>query len=146
MTICKAYFDGACEPVNPKGVATWGFAVKNDGRIVHTACGLAGIPFAPEATNNLAEYTALVRLLEWLKENHIYNGIIVHGDSQLVINQVNGIWKAKSPAILPLCHEAKGLLSDFDDITLQWVPRDENTIADELSKKAFRQYMTLIKR
>jgi len=43
--------------------------------------------------------------------------ILCFNGSQLVINQVNGIWKVKSPAILPPCHEAKGLLSEFDDIT-----------------------------
>ena len=61
----EVYFDGLCEP-NPGGVATFGFVVKRDGKKIHEGHGLAGTPKTPQATNNVAEYTGLIRALEWL--------------------------------------------------------------------------------
>ncbi|MFA5862593.1 MAG: DUF3378 domain-containing protein, partial [Candidatus Thermoplasmatota archaeon] len=48
-------FDGLCDPVNPGGVATFGFVVRHHGRIVHEGHGLASPP-RPTSTNNVAEY------------------------------------------------------------------------------------------
>src|SRR5207245_1562514 len=61
------YFDGLCEPINPGGVATYGYVVHEGGRRLKE-----GRDFLAEgrgASNNLAEYAGLVAALEWLLAN-----------------------------------------------------------------------------
>ena len=89
-----------CQPINPGGVACYGFIIKenNNNRIyqIHEEAGIAFEPFSKESSNNVAEYIALVKLLEWLVANH-YNKfcILIQGDSQLIINQLSGKYKVK---------------------------------------------------
>lgn len=138
MTI-EAYFDGLCEP-NPGGVATYGFVVKKDGKKVHEGHGLAGTPKSPQATNNVAEYTGLVKALEWLLAQKTPGAILVRGDSDLVIKQVQGIFKVKSPLLAPLHGRVKELLEDLPDVTFEWIPRERNADADRLTNLAYAEY------
>ena len=65
--------------------------------------------------------------------------IVVKGDSMLVINQMFGSWKIKSGLYAPLAKKASELLSRFIDIKGEWIPRDLNDVADELSKAALKK-------
>ena len=136
------YFDGLCEPVNPGGVATYGFVVKDGNSVVCEGKGLVGVGARVEvATNNVAEYTALIKALECLSERGLEGEkLLIRGDSQLVIRQLKGEYKVRSERIKPLYERAKELLSRFD-AELEWVPREKNAEADELSRKAFREYL-----
>ena len=83
------YFDGLCEPKNPGGIATFGYVILlEDGRTVK-GYGLASKPYSPDSTNNVAEYTGLICLLEEMKRLNIRNPVI-RGDSQLVVRQLKG--------------------------------------------------------
>ena len=70
-------FDGMCQPVNPGGVACYGFTIqeKKNNRIyqIYEDGGIAFEPFSKESSNNVAEYIALVKLLEWLLANGYNN-------------------------------------------------------------------------
>ena len=90
-------FDGLCEPKNPGGVAAWGYLVRRDGRVVHEASGLAAPP-GPGATNNVAEYAALIEGLRWLAANHQDADIVVRGDSKLIVSQASGRWRRRGCA------------------------------------------------
>ncbi len=90
------------------------------------------------ATNNEAEYTALIRLLENAQALNIKE-IHIQGDSQLVINQVNGDWKINQPHLYSLCEEAQTLLGNFKKSRLSWIPRDKNKQADKLSNLALQK-------
>ena len=105
--------------------------------------GLAAKPFADNATNNVAEYTAIIKALEWLLENNYNNNqeIVIRGDSQLVINQINGKYKVKAVKIIPLYQKVKSLISKFQDIKIEWIPRDKNKEADKLSNKAYQEIL-----
>jgi len=138
----KAYFDGACEPKNPGGVATWGIVVFNKENIIHKDYGLACKPYTPRSTNNYAEYTALIKVLGYCIKNNLLN-IKVFGDSQLVIRQMTGIYAVKSPNIIPLYNEAKRLEKQLNSIEFQWIRREFNEIADEMSKKAYVDFRLL---
>ncbi|WP_243674943.1 hypothetical protein [Vulcanisaeta distributa] len=60
---------GACEPKNPGGVGTYGFLILDEkGNTIHEGYGIACEP-GPGCTNNIAEYTGLVKALEWLVGN-----------------------------------------------------------------------------
>ena len=135
----EAYFDGLCEP-NPGGVATYGFVVKKDGKTIHEGHGLAGTPKTAQATNNVAEYTGLIKALEWLIAQKIAGPIIVRGDSDLIIKQVKGLYKVKSGLLAPLHGQVKDLLESLPGIVIEWVARERNTEADRLTNLAYAQY------
>jgi ribonuclease HI len=87
------------------------------------------------ATNNVAEYKALIAGLEavaYVKAKIIH----VRADSLLVINQLRGKWKVKHENMRPLHAQARALLSAYDVVDLQHVPREENTEADALVNAA----------
>ena len=135
-------FDGLCEPKNPGGVATYGFVVKDErGRVICSGKGVVGAGmFGDDVTNNVAEYTALIKALECLRKKGIKDRVLIRGDSQLVIRQLRGEYKVRSPRVRPLYERAKELLEGLD-YELQWVPRSLNEEADKLSREAFEEFV-----
>jgi ribonuclease HI len=132
-----AHFDGLCEP-NPGGVATYGFVVDLKGKRIHEDCGLAGTPYTDAATNNVAEYTGAVKALEWLVSQGLHKQpAIVRGDSDLVIRQLKGEWKVKSPLLAPFHRRARELAMEFSDLRFEWVRREQNRDADALTSRAY---------
>ena len=129
------HFDGACLPVNPGGVATYGFAILTGREVIDKGYGVA----SENGTNNVAEYIGLIKGLERAIELGIKE-ITIKGDSQLVINQMKGIYAVKSPRIYPLWKRAQELASKFRKIKFEWVSREDNKIADELSARAYIEY------
>ena len=98
-----------------------------------------------EATNNQAEYKAVIKAFEiliksnWFKENNGSAGakIIVRIDSQLVVEQINGNFKAKNEGIVKLLHELNDLLDTVEiDIDFIHIPRTQNKLADKLVNNA----------
>jgi ribonuclease HI len=85
--------------------------------------------FMKHATNNEAEYTGLVIGLKKAQQLGIKT-LEVRGDSQLVINQVNGLWNVKSDNLSGLYNQARRLMVQFNQIQISWVPRKENYLAD----------------
>ena len=88
VTVC---FLGQCVPRNFGGIACYAYIIRNkEGHLLNESCGLAAEPNSPSSTNSVANYTALIRALEWLIKNHYRNDIIkVYGNSKLVISQIN---------------------------------------------------------
>ncbi|NEP28462.1 ribonuclease HI family protein [Moorena sp. SIO3I6] len=94
--------------------------------------------FFPHATNNQAEYTGAILGLE--KALEIGAGqVVLKGDSQLVINQLKGTWRVKTPHLRPLWTKAKSLLNQFDSVQLEWIPRAQNSEADAAANQAMDQ-------
>jgi ribonuclease HI len=140
----QVYFDGLCQPYNPGGIACYAFVILTKKGHEHSEYGLAVEPFGDNATNNVAEYTGIIKALEWLLEKNNYNNnqkIIIRGDSQLVINQIKGKYKVRAVKIIPLYQKVKSLLSKFKDIKIEWIPRDNNKEADKLSNKAYQEIL-----
>ncbi len=127
----EIYFDGACMPFNPGGVASYGFVIKFGGKTVKGS-GIA----SEKGTNNIAEYTALIKALEKALELGVEEAV-VKGDSQLAIRQMQGIYAVRSPNIIPLYERAAELAKRFKKIRFEWIPREENEEADSLSTKAY---------
>ncbi|XP_062112479.1 uncharacterized protein LOC133823638 [Humulus lupulus] len=86
-------------------------------------------------TNNVAEYEALVIGLEVALEMKIQS-LEVFGDSLLVIKQINGEFVVKHENLIPYHEKAKYLLGQFQDITLNHIPRSKNGKADALANLA----------
>jgi ribonuclease HI len=138
--LIEIYFDGLCQPINPGGIACYAFAVKSDGKTIYSDYGVVGEPFSNESTNNVAEYTALVKALEWLIANNlIADKVEIMSDSQLIVNQLSGNYKVKAKRIIPLYQRVILLKSKFRDVQIKWVPREKNREADMLTNKAYNK-------
>jgi ribonuclease HI len=140
----KIYFDGACEPFNPGGTASYGWIIKENNKILAQEGVIIGR--GEGMTNNVGEYHGLIKALEALARLGIEKGKIeIFGDSSLVCNMVGKIWgwnkkKTKwvphkdAPHLRPLLDRVLNLLSDYD-FKIKWVPREQNFEADNLSKR-----------
>ena len=114
---------------NP-GPAAIGVVVRADGGVVAEAGETIG-----EATNNVAEYRALLRGIE-LAAAHGASELELIGDSELVVRQVEGRYKVKNAGMKELHEEVKRALRGFDSWSIRHVRRAENADADRLVNQA----------
>lgn len=138
MELITAYFDGCCEPVNPGGTAAFGAVVFiNSERVWECSRIFRPMPGREkETSNNVAEYSGFLAILDYLKDRDLHRKPIrIYGDSKLVIEQMFGRWKIKQGHYVPLALRARSLLKEFPNLRGEWISRDENSIADELSKR-----------
>lgn len=91
--------------------------------------------FGGVATNNVAEYRALVAALQECSKIDAYAEILVRMDSKLVIEQMAGNWKIKHPDMQVLAIEAQKLVVG-KKVTWEWIPREDNSRADALANIA----------
>jgi ribonuclease HI len=87
------------------------------------------------ATNNVAEYRALVAALEAAREFPARR-VRVRADSQLIVRQLEGRYRVKQAHLRPYYERARELLSEYEDVELTHVPREQNTEADALVNAA----------
>jgi ribonuclease HI len=90
------------------------------------------------ATNNVAEYRAVIAGLEAARPHHA-RVARVRADSLLVVRQLQGAWKLKHPPLRPLFERARALLAEYEVVDLAHVPRELNTDADLLVNAALDQ-------
>ena len=91
--------------------------------------------FMGRASNNEAEYGGLVAGLELCHDMGAQN-VLIRADSQLMIRQINGEYKVKSPNLKPLFEQARALLGHFPQWRAEHVRREQNKLADALANKA----------
>jgi len=87
------------------------------------------------ATNNVAEYQALIEGLKLALDFHP-NKLVCHLDSELVVRQLSGEYRVKVPSLQPLVDEIKELAAGFAETTFVHIPRSDNHRADALVNKA----------
>ena len=90
------------------------------------------------ATNNVAEYRALLLGLERARELGVTD-VEVIGDSELIAKQIQGLYKVKHPSMRPLYLEAMEALRAFESWSIRTVPRAQNADADALVNAALDQ-------
>ena len=91
--------------------------------------------FIGKATNNVAEYSALILSLQEAKKLGA-RSIVIRGDSELVIKQLRGEYRVKHPDMKILCGQAQVLLRDFDRVEIGHNLREKNVLADKLANLA----------
>ena len=134
---CEIYIDGACHG-NPGpagiGVVFLDGEAKPTRQLSH---------YLGEATNNIAEYLALVYALQ--EALHIgCTQVSVKTDSELLARQMSGQYKVRDPQ-LRLFHDlARHLVRGFRHCTIDHVPRERNTLADRLAGQAVQRRYSLI--
>ncbi|WP_248515084.1 ribonuclease HI [Salinarchaeum laminariae] len=124
----ELYFDGASRG-NP-GPAALGYVLAADDGIVAEGGETLG-----ETTNNRAEYEALIRALE-VAQNYGFDDLDVFGDSELVLKQIRGEYDVNVPELRERRVRAMELLQQFEEWSLQHVPRELNDRADALANEA----------
>ncbi|KAL5554586.1 hypothetical protein UlMin_041987 [Ulmus minor] len=123
----KLYVDGSStETSSGAGI----ILVSPDG--VKLSCA---VRFKFKATNNQAEYEALLSGLRLAKEVSARH-LTIYSDSQLVVSQVNSEFQAKGEKMASYLEKAKEAMNQFDTVTIIQVPRAENTNADALARLA----------
>lgn len=125
------YTDGASRG-NP-GPASFGFTISDGvGKLVYEEGKYIG-----QATNNVAEYTAVLEAFEWIKQNTKGpTQVEVYADSKLVAEQLSGRYKIKASHLKPLIEKIKLLSVELGGVVFTHVPRARNSIADRLANEA----------
>lgn len=130
----EVFCDGGARG-NP-GPAAYGFVVKGDGKIIKEGGGYIGV-----ATNNTAEYTAIVEAIKWLAKNHSGSNLVFYLDSQLAASQLNGVFKVKNAKIRELIMAVRVLESQFKGVIYKHIKREQNWQADKLVNEALDEHM-----
>ena len=124
-----AYIDGGARG-NP-GPAGYGIMVTGSAgaTLAELSC------FLGHRTNNYAEYSALIAALEWAIA-HGHRHLRVASDSELLVRQMKGIYKVKSPDLRPLYEQARSLSRKLEGFEILHVRREKNRRADKLANQA----------
>lgn len=139
----EIYVDGLAEPRNP-GIGTYGYVILRDGKVLDRGHGFDGNP----VSNNHAEYAGLVKVL-LVASRYSDEEVVVRTDSKMVANQMAGNWKVSKKAFnndsewsyVDKYLEAREVAKRFRRLTFVWIPREQNTEADELSRVAYREQL-----
>ena len=124
-----ANIDGAARG-NP-GPASYGVVMRRpDGKPLESLGKYIG-----RHTNNVAEYYALIAALDYAVANGIKR-LRVYSDSQLIVNQMKGLYKVKHADLRPLHERAKKQAAGLEAFAIQYVPREENRDADAAANAA----------
>lgn len=129
----EIYTDGGARG-NP-GPAAIGFVIKKDGRVIYKHGEKIG-----EATNNVAEYTAVLKAFQYLLKTGLASEvklITFYLDSQLVVAQLSGRYRIKNQKLKILINQIKTLSQKFNcKLNYQQIPRSLNSEADNLVNQA----------
>lgn len=120
--------DGAARG-NP-GPAAFAYVIHRDGAPDLEVKGVLG-----QTTNNVAEYTAVVRALEHAAKLGARR-VVVLSDSELMVNQMTGKYKVKNEGLRPLYEDARAHCAEFESVTFRHVRREQNGRADALCNEA----------
>jgi ribonuclease HI len=125
----QANIDGGSRG-NP-GPASYGVVVRNErGEIVAKLKKYIG-----RMTNNVAEYYGLIAALDYAQSNGV-RALRIESDSELLVRQMRGHYKVKSPDLRPLFERAKKMSQTFESFRIDHVYREQNTEADALANEA----------
>jgi ribonuclease HI len=113
------------------------------GAVIEDAHGQAAAElsrFLGVQTNNFAEYSGLVAVLEWALKNGV-GRLRVVSDSELMVKQMKGQYKVKSPGLRPLWEEARRLAARLEKFEIRHTLRGGNKTADRLANEAMDKGM-----
>jgi ribonuclease HI len=136
MSKFNIYIDGSSQG-NPGRAGAAALIYDADGQLLQQAARYLG-----QATNNVAEYNALLLALE---EAAKLDGrqLQIFSDSELLVKQYNGEYKIKNKTLLGLHIKVRQWVAKFDQVLISHIPREENREADALANKAAKNNTTL---
>jgi ribonuclease HI len=126
----------------PSGLGIAGYHIDVDG---NKDCIFEKGVFLENCSNNFAEYLALIQALNYAMEAD-YKNVELYSDSKLIVEQVTGRWKVKSPELRELANSAIDRVQKMRkagvQVTLTWIPREKNVHADSLANLAMDRKAT----
>lgn len=125
-----AYIDGASSG-NP-GESGAGIVVYAQDKVI-----LKESLYLGKMTNNMAEYEALLFLVNRAKEAGV-ESLVVYTDSLLMANQVSGVYKVKNPVLKGYVSKIKKIIGNFEQFSIKYIQREKNRIADQLARAAIK--------
>ena len=129
MKACIIHIDGAARG-NPGPSGAGVLITEEDGQIISSVSHYLG-----NQTNNFAEYKALdLALQEALDKG--YEDVKVFADSELLVRQIQGSYRVKSPNLQPIYQDAKIKVQKFKNFQITHIPREKNKEADKLANQA----------
>lgn len=138
----RAFFDGSCELTRGKwGAVSCGAIIYRDSEVLWEHSKTHDLVPGQGTSGNVAEYLGLIAVLDYMKETALHlEPSIIYGDSALVINQMCYKWRIKTGEYVQYAIHARDLVSSFKTPpNFRWIPRDQNAIADRLSKPQARR-------
>lgn len=125
----RANVDGGCRG-NP-GPAAYGVVIRDPrGEVVTKLKKYIG-----RGTNNVAEYYGLIAALDYAQAHGI-RALRVESDSELLVKQMRGHYKVKSPELRPLFEQARKMAASLESFGIEHVYREQNAEADRLANEA----------
>ena len=128
MTDYTIVFDGGSRGNPGQGYGSYALRRNEDGKLRRRR-----LRFGDQVTSNQAEYQALIAALEDLvgtiekaRRSPGDFSVDIRGDSRLVMRQLEGSWKTKSLALMPLRDRAEELLTQMGSVELNWQRREES--------------------
>lgn len=137
MAVLQLYSDGGSRSnPGPSGLGVAGYHVSDDGS---KECIFEKGVFLENCSNNLAEYMALLESLNYATSSD-YQNIELYADSKLIVEQVTGNWKVKSPELKGWSETCTSRMNSMRragiQVKLTWIPREKNVHADSLANLA----------
>ena len=125
------------DPRQKTGLMCIGWVILRDGRLV--AHGHAAYAHLKSSSSSSAEYLAMIEGLQALRDMGVQREPIeVIGDARSVIEQMLGLAGVSSPQTRPLYQRARRIARHFRDLRWKWQPRRDNTLADQLTRRALK--------
>ena len=131
-TSLVCYVDGASSG-NP-GPAGIGVAIYNEKGDLLTQIS----EFIGKATNNVAEYTAVIKALEYALSQNTKK-LTIFSDSELIVKQLTGKYLIKNAALKTLAFKASKLIDKLTKVKIIHIPREKNKLADKLAGQAIKK-------
>lgn len=128
------YTDGASR--NNPGEAGAGIYILRDGEPFGQIARYLG-----QTTNNIAEYTAAIIGLEYAASAGA-RSVKLFADSELLVKQINGLYKVRNEGLKPLYARVKDLIARIGSVEVEYIPRAKNKEADALANKAIDEKIT----
>lgn len=146
------HFDGGC--TGPGGIASYGYIIEFPGAEPIEGMGVS-LADDPDATNNYAEYSAVLFALRHLKGHDVNDTdvlkkpVLLLGDSKMVVNMIRKDWGWKKlkwnphpdhPHLREILMRIHKELRSFENWRIEWIPREENYKADKLNRIARKKF------
>ena len=128
---------------NPGGLVGFGWHCVETG---DESCGVA-YQGGDSATNNASEWMAAAAALIYVLGQYydITDTVTIRSDSELLVNQLNGVWRVKHANLKPIAAIVNLLIEELESrnmtVVAEWVPRDQNRIADALSRQTVKSLL-----
>ena len=109
-----------------------GWVARGDGQVLHFQS--VDLGEGDYMSANVAEYMAIRSALRWLGDKYADQSLKINSDSQLIINQMKGVFTCSKPQLVRLRDSCLSMARKFPSVTYHWIRREHNREADVLSK------------